>query len=163
MTTNQSVIQPTIPLTPKATPEEEEAHSTMHMIQGLKESNVILESNSSCQSDSKIISFSIPLQPDSFAELQAKDDKVDLEPKSPTTIHAINGSTYDYLKKPENGEIARIVEKVMQMTLNELHFATIYGCSVLDFGGEAKHVAFEGTRLSKKKSTSLLKLGTRLL
>lgn len=139
MTTNQSVIQPTIPLAPKATPEEKETHSIVHIMQGLKESNVILESNSSCQSDSKIVSFFIPLQPDSFAELQAKDDKVDLEPKSPTTIHAINGSTYDYLKKPENGEIARIVEKVMQMTLNELHSATIYGCSVSDFGGEAWH------------------------
>lgn len=66
------------------------------------------------------------LQLDSFAELHAGNDKAELQPKSPMTIHAIHGSIYDYVKESENREIACIVGKMMEMTLNKLS-ATIYG------------------------------------
>lgn len=108
----------------------------MHLIQGPKENNDISDSDFSHQSDSEIRSFSIQLQPDSFTKLQAEDDEADSEPKSSSTIHVIHNSIYDYFKKPDNGEIACIVGKMIQITLNDLHSAAIYGRPILDSGGE---------------------------
>ena len=46
---------------------------------------------------------------------------------NPLNNPTIHGSIYDYLKEPENREIARIAGKMMQMILNKLHSTAING------------------------------------